>query len=131
MFWIRLRLHRLTWTAWLAVWALLLVPTLSHARMQPLRAAAALTEICTPQGAAPGIPALPGSDERTPATAWNGQAHGECCESSGVVSGMLLSEVASAVVRVLGVDAPAVLYCAPRSLAVRVAAQPRAPPSLL
>jgi hypothetical protein len=130
MSWIRVRLHRLTWSAWLAVWALWLVPTLAHARMLPQRGAAALAEICTPRGAAPASPSLPGADEQSPAAAWHGPGNAACCVSIGGVPGMQLSGVALALGRVAGAEAPAELCCAPRWLAVRVAAQPRAPPSV-
>jgi hypothetical protein len=129
MSWFRLRLHRLSWSVWLALSALLLAPTLSHARMPPQRALLALAEICTPQGRGLAAVALPGSDEEVPDMAWHGLAHGACCASGGVLTGMLPSGATGVVPRPVQAGVPAVLYRAPGSLAVRIAAQPRAPPA--
>src|SRR5262249_16961811 len=50
VFSLRRHLHRCTWIALVAMWALALAPTLSHALSFARGQQATLAEICTPQG---------------------------------------------------------------------------------
>jgi len=124
----RRRLRPLSWLALVAMLALALAPTLSHA-LALARGGSAWAEVCTPQGAR--LVAL-GDVASEPAP---GQAvsHLENCPFCALSSAGLAPPPAAPARLALplaGNEAPPLFLHGPRTLHAWRSAQPRAPPSI-
>lgn len=129
------RLHRhlrpLTWLALVAVLALALMPTLSHALAFARGDAIAWAEVCTPQGVK--VVAVDGSDADAPVAPLNIGQHLEHCPfcKLGSHDALPLWPALPAVAEPLppGPFLPPLWLQAPRTLHAWASAQPRAPPA--
>ncbi len=127
-------LHRhlrpLTWLALVAVLALALMPTLSHALTFARGDTVAWAEVCTPQGLK--VVAVDGRDAEAPAAPVNIAAHLEHCPFCKLSShdALPLPPALPAVAEPLppGPFLPPLWLQAPRTLHAWASAQPRAPP---
>jgi hypothetical protein len=124
---LRHRLRRLSWIAFLAIFGLAIVPTISHA-LAHASGESAFTEICTPQGMRQVSVAAQGNT----APAAPSMSHLDHCPMCGLgASPVALLPVAPVVLA--PVDPahllPALFLHAPQPLFAWASAQPRAPPS--
>jgi Protein of unknown function (DUF2946) len=124
---LRRQLQPITWLALLAMLALALLPTLSHA-LAAKNGSTAWAEVCTPQGMRvvavdPGV-----GDPAAPVSAVGHLEHCPYCAQLAGAAG--LPPAAPGVWGLLsGADAlPALCFQAPRKLSWWVAGQPRGPP---
>lgn len=128
---LRPHLHRVTWLALVAVLALALMPTLSHALAFARGDAVAWTEVCTPQGIK--VVALDSAEDPTPATPVSTGQHLEHCPfcKLGSDDALALPPAPLALAEPLppGPFLPPLFLQAPRTLHAWAAAQPRAPPA--
>ena len=128
---IRRHLQPATWLAIVALLALALLPTLSHALVHRQSDRGALAEICTPQGMQQRVVSgadVPGGEVDRAGF----PGHLEHCPycALGSVTAVLPSPTAPALALLALTQAePALFLRAPRTLFAWAAAQPRGPPS--
>ncbi|MCP5271651.1 MAG: DUF2946 domain-containing protein [Burkholderiaceae bacterium] len=129
---LRPHLRPVTWLALVAVLALALMPTLSHALAFARGDAVAWAEVCTPQGIK--VVALDGADADAPATPVSTGQHLEHCPfcKLGSDDALPLPPALPAMAEPLppGPFLPPLALQAPRTLHAWAAAQPRAPPTV-
>lgn len=116
------------WLAILAVAALSLMPTISHARAWA-QGSGSWTEICTAQGMKR---IAPDADGTTGAGGTNAALHADHCAycALGAGAGLPPAPAAATPVPTGGAEVPLLFLHAPRTLHAWLAAPPRAPPLL-
>ena len=131
---LRLHLRPLTWIALVAIWALALLPTLSHARAHAQeQGAGGWAEVCTQQG--PKRVAVDADGRLVDTvidTAATGAAHLQHCPLCALsFDAPLLPTAAPAALSLAIASAapPAAFLHAPRTLHAWRSAQPRGPPA--
>lgn len=122
------RRRNIAWLALVAMLAMALLPTVSHALAFAQNGKSTWAEICTPQGMKVVAVATAPGDEGAPAAAH--LEHCPYCAQTATMLGMPPAPAALAAFPVAGIEPPALFLHAPRTLFVWVAAQPRAPPFL-
>ena len=123
-----LRRRNIAWLALVAMLALALLPTVSHALAFAQGGKSAWAEICTPQGMkVVAVESAPG-DEGTSVAAH--LEHCPYCAQAATTLGMPPAPAAVAALALAAIEPPASFLNAPRTLFAWAAAQPRAPPFL-
>ncbi len=121
------RLHRrLAWLALLAMLAMAVFPTVSHA-LAAARGDSAWLEVCTAQGVRM---VEAGDNNSAPADAGAHQQNCPYCAQGAAALGMPPTPSAAFVLPEVGVAMPALFLHAPRTAHAWCSAQPRAPPQL-
>lgn len=130
MFSVRKRLRSFAWLALLAMLAMALMPTVSHALALAKAPPGGWTEVCTPQGAQ--WVALDGSPigETVPAGGADHQLDCPYCRPASSLVGLLPTAPLQWQLPIAGNAAPPLFFHAARTLFAWASAQPRGPPSL-
>ena len=126
---VSLQLRSICWLALLAMLALALLPSVSHA-IAASRSKASWGEICTHQG----VQMVAQGDAENPAPITDAIiGHMESCPFCGLSAGTLAmppAPLTAAKLAITGMAPPKLFLHAPRTLFAWRSAQPRAPPSL-
>jgi hypothetical protein len=128
MFPVRKQLRSFVWLALMAMLAMALLPTVSHALASSQALSSGWTEVCTPQGtqwvAQDGTPL----GDAAPSASADHQLDCPYCRPSSVIAG-LPPVPAVWLPPVSGQAEPALFFHAPRTLFAWASAQPRGPPA--